>query len=326
MLLTDDYLPAEDLNMVLRWLVVDDERSEQKAGIFASRFAQLIKKGENHKDALRLWPQLAARLGIITKARVRRPLYRHAALRIAAVLLPAAALAFIFLYRNIVTTPTEPLVAQQTSTAPVEAQKVVVAPQSECTLPDNSTVKLSEGCKLRYPENFEKERYVELDGEARFNVSSTGDTFEVRTDDMKVSVLGTMFRVDTHACDVDLYHGSVDVEAAGASIIMTPGQHLHYNRATARMEVTIIPLAERIYDGMPGLAFENVRIAEVLRTMEQDYGVGFRIGNNTEFEAQEVWGDFTHFGSIEEVMSMLQRISGRFTYEITTDEVIIRGI
>ncbi len=323
-LLCEDNVPHEELESIREWLVADDGHADEKAEIFVRRFTENIKRGENREDARRLWPTLAKRLGIsaVRKAVVRRPVYQRAAFRIAAVMVPIVALTAVLWNRQPL--PQEPVIA--TTTITTTDSTAVENGHINHTLPDLSTVKLAEGSVLKYADNFEKERYVELEGEAHFKVTKAADNFKVQADEMKISVLGTIFKVDSRAGEIDLYHGSVSVEAGGNHIVMTPGQHLKYDRGTRLMEVTNIPLPARYYDEMPGLVFEGTLLPEVLAKIGRDYGVVFRIEDNAALRNQEIYGDFTGFGSIRELMAMLQRISGRFVYEITSDEVIIRSI
>ncbi len=331
-LLVEDNVPHEELESIREWLIADDGHADEKAEIFVRKFTENIKRGENREAALRLWPALAVRLGIpsdkaVGKSAVRRPLYRQAAFRIAAVAVPAILLvagALALFNTPAETAQTTEIAITTITAAPSDTVSVETEGGKQHILPDNSKVRLAEGSTLRYAENFEQERYVELEGEAHFNVAQAADNFEVHTGDMKISVLGTIFKVDSHAGVIDLYHGSVSVEAAGNHLVMAPGQHLSYDRGTGHMEVSHIPLPSRYYDEMPGLIFEGTLLSEVLAKVGHDYGVVFRIENNAALATQEIYGDFTGFGSIEELMTMLQRISGRFTYEITAHEVIIR--
>ncbi len=325
-LLADENISRKELDGIAMWLITDDERAEEKAEIFVRKFSEMLRRGENRDDARRLWPALAERLdiSIVSKATAHKPFYRRAAFRIAAVIIPLAVFtagAFMFLYdRN--DNLRKPVMKTLTVTDSMTTQQG----HKSYILPDNSTIRLYEHSLLRYAENFEEGRHVELEGKAHFNITKAADEFQVRADEMKISVLGTMFKVDSHACEIDLFYGKVSVEAAGNHIVMNPGQHLRYDRSTRRMEVINIPLRARAYDEMPGLVFENMLLSDVLAKMGHDYGVRFRIEDNTALKEQEIWGDFTNFGSIEEFMTMLQKISGRFTYEITSDEVVIKGI
>lgn len=63
-------------------------------------------------------------------------------------------------------------------------------------LPDGSRVFLNEGSEINYPENFDQDRRVQLDGEAFFEVMSDPvNPFTVRSGKVIVSVLGTSFNV-----------------------------------------------------------------------------------------------------------------------------------
>lgn len=323
-LLCEDNVPHEELESIREWLVANDGHADEKAEIFVRKFAGQMKRGENRETARRLWPSLAKRLGIATvrKAAVRRPAYQRTAFRIAAVTIPAIALTFMLWNRQ--SLPQEPVMAMTTITA--TDTMATEQGYTQHTLPDQSTVKLAEGSTLKYADNFEKERYVELEGEAHFKVTKTANNFEIRANDMKISVLGTMFKANSRTGEIGLYHGSVSVEAAGKQLAMTPGQHLKYDRAAGQIKITNIPLQERYYDEMPGLVFEGTLLPEVLATMERDYGVRFRIENGSSLRTQEIFGDFTGFGTIGQFMAMLQNISGKFTYTVTSDVVIIHGI
>src|SRR5690606_30157184 len=104
------------------------------------------------------------------------------------------------------------------------------------TLPDGTSVWLNAGSSLRYPVRFSAhERLVELDGEAYFDVVTTGSTFKVVSNGQTVEVLGTQFNVYAYSAEkashITLVEGSVAVylQKRGASDpenvdILKPGQ------------------------------------------------------------------------------------------------------
>src|SRR5690606_4295095 len=64
----------------------------------------------------------------------------------------------------------------------------------QLTLADGSRVWLNAGSKLTYPSRFgDKERLVELEGEAFFEISKSPIPFRVLSSDQTVEVLGTTF-------------------------------------------------------------------------------------------------------------------------------------
>ncbi len=106
----------------------------------------------------------------------------------------------------------------------------------EVNLPDGSLVLLKVGSELRYKENFDKERGVELEGEAFFNiVKDSLKEFSVKTKYTNTRVLGTSFLVnekkDRNKTEVFLYSGSVSVDIKGIknkSWAIIPGESFVY--------------------------------------------------------------------------------------------------
>lgn len=83
------------------------------------------------------------------------------------------------------------------------------------TLTDGSKVYLNSLSSVRFPARFAKDvRMVELEGEAYFEVSRTGQPFMVKTKGMTVEVLGTSFNISAYEdedCRTTLVSGSVRV-------------------------------------------------------------------------------------------------------------------
>jgi ferric-dicitrate binding protein FerR (iron transport regulator) len=70
--------------------------------------------------------------------------------------------------------------------------------KTQFTLPDGSTVWLNSGSTFSYPDHFEGERIVELNGEAYFIVEKQNEPFIVKTKFGEVEVLGTEFNVKAY--------------------------------------------------------------------------------------------------------------------------------
>lgn len=95
-------------------------------------------------------------------------------------------------------------------------------------LPDQSTVYLKGGSTLAFqPRRFDKERVVKVDGTAYFEVArKDGASFEVRSDETFVRVLGTKFQFDSENNSVDVTEGRVLFAKTGSEegIILTKGK------------------------------------------------------------------------------------------------------
>jgi transmembrane sensor len=110
------------------------------------------------------------------------------------------------------------------------------------TLSDGTVVTLAPHGRFRYPTNFgNKDRRVELDGEAQFSVSrDENQPFKVYAGDVIATVLGTVFNVKKLGGDsmvvIELIAGKLKVETvdglgpAGQSLILSPDERVLYRR------------------------------------------------------------------------------------------------
>lgn len=252
------------------------------------------------------------------------PLRRRVLLKIAAVCLPVAILVggFFVWFDE----PAIERLATVTVSVPAGGEQAL-------TLSDSTQVKVSEGSTLRHAEILSGERVVELDGEAYFNVSKAeGERgrFTARTPHLNISVLGTGFKVCSfNAADystIELHHGSIEVEAGGRKLIMSPREHLRYEHHSRELTVKTIALGEMVYEHMPGLVFFDSPLADVFHRLESEYGVRFRMEGKLKDGQAGIRGDFSEVKSIGELMGMLQKLSGQFTYRIGDDEISIESI
>ena len=95
-------------------------------------------------------------------------------------------------------------------------------------LPDGTSVNLNSLSRIVYPGTFSGEcRAVTLEGEALFNVTTTGIPFIVSTESMRIEVLGTSFDVRAYSgkpARTVLLRGSVRISSGSGDRILSPGQ------------------------------------------------------------------------------------------------------
>jgi len=102
-----------------------------------------------------------------------------------------------------------------------------IAQKTELTLPDESIVILNASSTISYSEKqWEKQRKVQLKGEAYFNVTK-GSQFDVETSAGVVMVLGTEFnvKVRNNYFEVICYKGLVAVKSANENLDL-PANHM----------------------------------------------------------------------------------------------------
>lgn len=150
-------------------------------------------------------------------------------------------------------------------------------------LPDGSTVQLGPGSKLIYPSEFEgHEREVQLEGQAFFDVHKDArHPFVVKTNDMKVTALGTAFEIYSYNLNNNveaiLLNGKIKINAqvnqSKAELILQPNEKLTYSRDTHKMIVEAVDASKYSDWRKQGiLSFENEKLSMIIPRLEQWYG------------------------------------------------------
>ncbi|PKP12305.1 MAG: hypothetical protein CVU08_11155 [Bacteroidetes bacterium HGW-Bacteroidetes-3] len=107
-----------------------------------------------------------------------------------------------------------------------ETLKADFAENKSFVLPDESTVTLNAVSKITFSKtSFKKNRQLKLDGEAYFSVKK-GSTFNVKTEQGNIAVLGTKFNVKSreNSFKVFCYEGRVAVSHNNTKVILTKGE------------------------------------------------------------------------------------------------------
>lgn len=163
-------------------------------------------------------------------------------------------------------------------------------------LPDGSMVWLNSGSKITYRGNFERNREIELKGEAFFDVVKSGNAFLVSTEYGSVKVMGTSFDVKAYPNDnfvTTLERGRVEVInfSGKEKQLLEPGNqsYLDQNNQLLKKEVDI----EEFISWKEGkLMFVRKSLTEVVVMLERWYNVDIELEAN---ETKKLW--FT--GTIE---------------------------
>lgn len=115
--------------------------------------------------------------------------------------------------------------------------EVPIGGEYQLRLDDGTKVYLNSGTRLRYPSYFEgKDRNVELEGEAYFEVTKNEKPFIVHTSNLDIKVLGTSFNISAYEEDsqvnATLVNGKVQVMTKHNTSVydLTPGYNLNYQK------------------------------------------------------------------------------------------------
>ncbi|MFW6246123.1 MAG: FecR family protein [Tangfeifania sp.] len=147
------------------------------------------------------------------------------------------------------------------------------------TLPDGSTVWLNSGTSFSYPDRFEEERIVELEGEAYFEVQKQTEPFIVKTSFGDVEVLGTSFNVKAYKSETfvtTLESGSVSfTNPAGKKAILDPGSQVIYNSKTFFTQTVDTEVFTSWKEGK--LIFRNEPLQNMITRLERWYNVDIKL-------------------------------------------------
>ena len=199
--------------------------------------------------------------------------------------------------------------------------------KSVITLPDGTHVSLNGNSQLRYNVAPGEHREVVLmRGEAYFDVAKDANCpFRVHVNDMQIEVLGTKFNVRCQQGEVEtaLFSGAVRLTAKGLSesYRLFPGRKSIYQPSAHSMQIcdNDTDIDGRWKDGY--LAFDSEPLREVLRKIEDWYGVHIML-NNKQIGEDQLTGAFYH-ETLESVLSSLS-MQYKFKYTINHDQIEIR--
>lgn len=149
--------------------------------------------------------------------------------------------------------------------------------RSVLTLSDGSKIWINAGTRVIYPPEFEKnKREIYVDGEIFIEVTKDKDRpFYVRTKDMNIRVLGTVFNVTAYESDksrnVILVSGSVEVDTEKSKAKLAPNQMFY---ASADKETISSVDVERYISWVDGLYyFEKENLETVFKRLSIYYGI-----------------------------------------------------
>lgn len=235
----------------------------------------------------------------------------------AAIVLPICIAFFTYYLLNVSTTVGTPFI--------VKADK---GDKATVELPDGTNVVLNSASQLSYLSSFgEKERKVELTGEAYFKVAHDEKrTFIVQIGELEVKVLGTSFNVsayeDVKDITVVLLEGKVGVYTLEASHIMFPGDKIEYNKTTHKVIASKVHPTDYIEWTKGNLYFEKESLENIMKTLSRIYNVEIR------FESDKLSKE--HFtgtipgGGIQNALNILM-LTSPFYYEMDDSVIILKG-
>ena len=199
--------------------------------------------------------------------------------------------------------------------------KVPAGSRTNIVLPDGTEVSLNAGSVLRYHRGFGiRERNVTLDGEGYFKVAKNAEVpFFVKTNDVQVQVVGTVFNVRAYDDDnyvmVSLLEGRVNLSASANSVMkLFPNEQALYNKLKTN--------ASKACDWLDGgLTFENASFADIAHRLERKFQVKISI-ESERLKAEHFSGSFDSNQNIYDILHEIN-VEKQYTWKVSGDTIFI---
>ncbi len=293
-------LSEEEMKDISQWANSSDENS---------KYFKDIENIKNDLDELELMSSIDSKLGIAkVKSRIK-PSYKKVSLvskflfygqKVAAIIvIPLLIFSIYQLSTQVNLGDNDKLVWQEIYTP--------IGLRSSYELPDGTKVWLNGNTYLRYPSRFlQKERQVELTGEAFFEVhSDKKHPFVVNTGKFSVQAVGTKFNVRALCKDsiieTALVEGNVNLlknTPSGTKKLyaLKPNHLAKYDEKTQKLKVYQTNLDKYLAWKENQIMFNDDPITEVLKRLGQWYNVDFEISEDIVSRNYAYTGLFTDEG------------------------------
>ncbi|MDR0744986.1 MAG: FecR family protein [Mediterranea sp.] len=239
-------------------------------------------------------------------------------LAVAACLVVAISMYYVYLYRRDVQTDGNTLIAFSVSNG-----------VSSVVLPDSSVVTLNAGSTFSYAKDYNRTiRKVYLDGEACFDVRpDKNKAFIVSLDKIDVKVLGTVFNVRAYPEDgevvTSLVSGSVRIEDKESEMIcqLSPNQAAIYEKETSQMQIETCDFKYAIGWMSGEVLFKRKSFPEICKILSRKFNYSIDIKNEA-IKKKVFTGKFINNEPLSEILDIM-RINFPFTYIVEGDCVTI---
>ena len=192
--------------------------------------------------------------------------------------------------------------------------------QYALVLPDGTKVMLNAASSLTYPASFHgKERLVQLDGEAYFEVAKNKNMpFKVKSGAQTVEVLGTHFNINAYQDEISmkttLLEGSVKISSGTSSALIIPGQQAAVSRRDAAGILTYTVDVDKETAWKNGLfEFQNDNLKSIMRQVARWYDVKVIYADNLPNE--KYIGEIPRTSNLSDVFKILELNNVHFEVE-----------
>lgn len=266
---------------LLRWLKESEENRKQFSEIYDIWILSENNVIDNNEiqEAFNIFKKNTHKENISEPRKIKLVTILQKAAAILVIVLISSAAAF-WLGRKTIDIPSADSIVMNQVVMGKDSKGMIV-------LPDSTQVWLNANSKIIYPEVFSnKERNVEVEGEAYFNVTHDEQRrFIVQASGLKITVLGTQFDVKNYigneTSEVILLFGKVNVETPlGDKINLSPNQKISFDRINKEYILSDVNADKYVIWTNDKLVFENEKLVSILDKLKYWYNVDIKYDAN----------------------------------------------
>jgi len=206
--------------------------------------------------------------------------------------------------------------------------QVAIGQKANMQLPDGTRVWLNSASSLTYDnaDYNKKERVVDLQGEAYFDVSKDKTRpFIVETHELSVEALGTKFDVKAYPEDnyilTTLLEGNVRVSSSSQSAVMNPNEKLKFTKENGLFDKSALPDADKNVSWVNNqLAFDHERLEDIAKILERMYSIHFNFASENLKDIR--FSGTLKNNNLENVLQLITFVSP-INYSLKNDTIII---
>lgn len=192
-------------------------------------------------------------------------------------------------------------------------------------LPDGTMVTLREESSISYTQEYGLDsRAVKLEGQGYFDVVSSDAPFRISTEHGDVSVLGTVFDIETapRRMFVLVEEGRVKAVIEDQEVILSAKQSLSYHKDSKKIAIDRSADLNRLFWVSGNLTFDNASMTEVVATLSKSFDVAFRFGDQ-DIENCRLTGNFSN-NDLDEILEKITTVL-ELKYDRKGDIITLKG-
>lgn len=180
-------------------------------------------------------------------------------------------------------------------------------------LPEGTKANINSGSKILYYSNYnEKNRFIELEGEAFFDVMHDLDKpFIVQCEDIQIKVLGTSFGIKAYKNEEDisvvLNTGKIQLITPMEEIEMKPNERITYNKTTQKTTLYEVNAEDYTDWRQNRLRFEDESLSVIMKTISRMHNIDI-VFENAESQNKRFTGTIDN-SNIESVLNTIKLTS-----------------